>query len=162
MGDGLRGRAQDLDARGHHGNRGERAGSDDDHAALELIFLDADEVQGHAAPWSRRIERALVGLDPADTRALTARQYLDLVAGRERPIDEGPRDDRAETGQGEGPVYPKARPADITTRLCGPQHRVERGNELIKAGLRGGRDLDHRRAGERRSLERRPDVGPAE
>src|SRR5438270_8263029 len=138
MGDGLGGRDQNLDARGHHRNRGERAGSDDDHSALELIFLDADEVQGHAAPWSRRIECALVGLDPADARALASRQDLDLVAGRERPIDEGPRDDRAETGQGEGPVDPKAWPADITTRLRGPQDRVERRNELIEAGLRGG------------------------
>ena len=99
MGDGVGGRAQNLDARGHHRNRGERAGSDDDHAALELIFLHADEVQGHAAPRSRRIQRALVGLDPANTRAPTARQDLDLFTGRERPIDEGPRDDGAETGQ---------------------------------------------------------------
>ena len=162
VGDRLGCRREAFDTRRQHRDRHERARSGDDHSALELVLLDADKIQGYAASRARRIQRALVGLDPADTRAPATRQDFDLFAGCERSIDEGPRDDGAETGQRERTVDPEPWPADVTTRGSGPQDRVERGDELAEAGLCCRRHFDHRRAGQRRSLERRGHVGARE
>ena len=162
MGDGFGRRAEDLDARGHHRDRGERARPDDDHSAPKLVLLDTGEVQRDSATRARHVERAFVGLDPADSRALAGRQDLDLVSGRERTVDERSSHNGAEAGEREGPVDPQARPAEITTRRGGGQNSVERVDELDQARLGGRRHFDHRRGCERCSLQRRGHIAARE
>src|SRR2546428_13439545 len=104
-------RSEQGDPRGEHRDRSERSGTDDDHATSELVLLDPRKVQGDAAPGTRGVQRAFVRLDPADSRALTRGQDLDLIADDEATLDERAGDHRAEAGQREGPVDRKTREA---------------------------------------------------
>ena len=151
-----------LDTGGEHRDRHERAGTDHDHPPRELVLLDAREVQGDAATRDRRLESPLVRLDPANAGTQTGGQDLDLIPCGERAFDERSGDHRAEARQREGPVDREARPTEVATRGRGPENGCERGDEVREPGLRGGRDVDHRRTGERRAAQRRGDVGPRE
>ena len=84
MGNRLGGRNEDLDARGEHRDRDERARSDDDHAALELVLLDADEVQGDAAARARGLQPALMSLNTTDPRTPTGRSICSMAVSSKR------------------------------------------------------------------------------
>ena len=111
----------------------EGSGPRHDHAARELVLLHSAQVQRDAAARSRELERALVGLDPADPRSPPGGQDRDLVADRELAVDERSRNDCPESRKRERSVDRQARPAAVAAWRGAGEHPLQGGDELLKA-----------------------------
>ena len=101
---GRRCRGQELDLDVERGGGLEDVRRDQDHAALDLVELDALQVQRRPLAGPRFVHAAAVHLDAAHPRAPLHGQHLDLVVFADPSGDQRAGHDRAEAFHGEAAV----------------------------------------------------------
>src|SRR5438477_208910 len=110
-------RSQHMDvcvyAPGHHQDVGPRQ-----HVApIQVVLLDTDEIRGDTIAWRRHVHLLVVLLEAADASGGAARQDLQLVARRDRTVDQRAGHDGAEPDHGEDAIDWQPRPSVIRSRL---------------------------------------------
>ena len=152
-------RGQERKSRRYHRRRLERTGPCDNHAARELVLLDAGEIQRDAASGAGALQSTLVGLDPANPRALRGRKDRDLIPDGEGPIHQRSRDDRAEPREREGAIDRQPRPAGVVSARRRHEDLREGAHQVVEPAPRCRGHLDERGVPERRVLKDRCDIG---
>src|SRR5260370_6294586 len=81
----------------------------EDIAPLDLVFLDADEVRGDAVAGHRSLDLLVVLLKSAHTGCRATWQQLQLIADRDRAVDQRTGHHRTEAAHGENAIDWKPR-----------------------------------------------------
>ncbi len=131
----------------------------DHHAAAQIVRMDAGQVDGEPAARKTDLHGPLVRLHAAHARLQAGGQDLDFVAHPELAVAERPRDDGAESRDGEDAVDGQAGRALVTAGRDGGERVGERLLELGQPGPGAGGDGHDGGAGELRAAERFGHVG---
>src|SRR5260370_13877252 len=103
----------------------------EDIAPLDLVLLDADEVRGDAVAGHRGLNLLVVLLKSAHTGCRATWQQLQLIADRDRAVDQRTGHHRTEAAHGENAIDWKPRTSNFWPLLGLCEHTVEGGDKLI-------------------------------
>src|SRR5438477_2593577 len=147
-------RSQHMDvcvyAPGHHQDVGPRQ-----HVApIQVVLLDTDEIRGDTIARRRHVHLLVVLLEAADASGGAARQDLQLVARRDRTVDQRAGHDGAEPAHGEDAIDWQPRPSVIRSRLEPVEDRVKARGQLTHPFSIDRRHSDDLYTLQRRVLER--------
>jgi len=130
-----------------------------DHAAVQVGWGDAGEVDGGSSSGRGDLYLLAVSLQAADSGANAGGQRLDLVADAQRAVHERAGDDGAEAGHRKRAVDRQAWPARVALAFSLCQFGLDGGEQVVEAGACDGGAADHRRTLQRRAAQHVRRVG---